>query len=1088
MLAAGDFVVSSENDFGIGKFVSAERAQSVVEYFFSIGRTERLRVPTPSLRAVFPLPKQTRCYFRDGAAGPWRVGRIGVGVEDTHEVMLPGQQRIVVDNKRLYVRCAKPVDDPLLEILFHKGQETPRFHEWRSEFVQALLRQRAASRAMSGLISSKIELFPHQVEVVRRVLEDPIQRYLLADEVGLGKTVEAGVVLRQYLLDDPDGAALVAVPPLLLRQWQDELRTKFDLDSALASLPSGKKNPDAEDQRVLLVSHDELPKVKDAERFGMLIIDEAQHVAAGAFAKARKNYKLTAAICKTIPRVLLLSATPVLHHEKAFLGLLHLLDPKFYSLRDLKGFKRRVENRQTLGRLMLTFNENSSSFALKSTLKKLVELFAGDPNCLALCKQLEEKLAQTPPDPGAVKEFVRTIRTQAAEGLRLHRRMLRTRRETIDPALLIERSIQSRDLHTEPDMGAETEALQPLLEKWRQGALAHAKANLEEEDNLKRIYLCFVQAAGTWEQILKDLVTLRLKHKPVPALEGAFSAELLKTVAETHHFPHEKEILGSMAEILEEEFEDGDRIELLMQIVKPYLSGARPGEKAVVFSSFTPVAQAILKRIIRAGHLGSKFAGYCRGMPRKDFEAALEQFRTKPDCGLFVCDSASEEGLNLQFANHAIHFDLPLHPNRLEQRIGRLDRLARSTPLTATVLTGPDMEDSLQAAWIKLLAEGLGIFSQSIASLQFFVETLMPQIETALFEKGPAGLLELRTKMPDALAAERVRIGEQEVLDTIDVQDRDARDFHKHLEEEDQRHEAFRRAVHGWVHDGLRYGVRQGADVVEYFVERNTLIPVNTIVRQLSPPSKRRGTFRRVKAVYGDDLCLFRIGEPFIDGLANFTNWDDRGQAFAVWRCLPGGSRKKGEEFFAFKLNYIVELDLLKVSKLADELELPELAFTSFRRQGDAFLAPRILTTFIDPNGHAITDTRWLRILGAPYSPKDDAGTDYNLAKERLPLLDELMPRAKWERACTTVRKASEKLLREAPEFVALCAEKFALAERESAMQLEQLKLRGKRGDHGVNLASERKLRDALLEGIRKPRFKLDSCGFYVITGRTPEI
>src|SRR5947209_2275548 len=83
----------------------------------------------------------------------------------------------------------------------------------------ALLRQRAASRGMSGLLSSRIELHSHQVEVIRRVLEDPVQRYLLADEVGLGKTIEAGAILRQYLIDDPSGQALVIVPPLLAQQW-----------------------------------------------------------------------------------------------------------------------------------------------------------------------------------------------------------------------------------------------------------------------------------------------------------------------------------------------------------------------------------------------------------------------------------------------------------------------------------------------------------------------------------------------------------------------------------------------------------------------------------------------------------------------------------------------------------------------------------------------------------------------------------------------------------------------------------------------------------------------------------------------------
>src|SRR5207245_1171143 len=104
----------------------------------------------------------------------------------------------------VFVRCEVPIGDPT-ETLIYKAQETPFFHDRRFAFVRSLIAQRAACRGMTGLLSSRIELYPHQVEVARRILQDPVQRYLLSDEVGLGKTVEAGIVLRQFLLDDPSG-------------------------------------------------------------------------------------------------------------------------------------------------------------------------------------------------------------------------------------------------------------------------------------------------------------------------------------------------------------------------------------------------------------------------------------------------------------------------------------------------------------------------------------------------------------------------------------------------------------------------------------------------------------------------------------------------------------------------------------------------------------------------------------------------------------------------------------------------------------------------------------------------------------------
>src|SRR5262249_11465526 len=134
----------------------------------------------------------------------------------------------------------------------------------RQRFLACAIEQRAVSRGLTGLLSSRVDLLPHQVEVARRVLEDPIQRYLLADEVGLGKTIEAGFIIRQSFLDDPDASVLVIVPPLLKDQWTEELDQKFDLITQ---------------PRLMLIGSDELYRLAPGASFDLVVIDEAQHVA-----------------------------------------------------------------------------------------------------------------------------------------------------------------------------------------------------------------------------------------------------------------------------------------------------------------------------------------------------------------------------------------------------------------------------------------------------------------------------------------------------------------------------------------------------------------------------------------------------------------------------------------------------------------------------------------------------------------------------------------------------------------------------------------------------------------------------------------
>ncbi len=181
-----EFVRSTESHkgWGVGKILGIDGGVAQVEYFNG-PLDEPLVIPLPitALRQVTLAP-ETRIYSHDQLSGVWRVGRVTDGEGRLISVRFPNGDNRILPAKEAFVRWNLPIKDPT-PYLANQINETPLFAYARSGFVEGLIAQRAASQGMSALISSVIELEPHQIEVVRRVLQDPVQRYLLADEVGL---------------------------------------------------------------------------------------------------------------------------------------------------------------------------------------------------------------------------------------------------------------------------------------------------------------------------------------------------------------------------------------------------------------------------------------------------------------------------------------------------------------------------------------------------------------------------------------------------------------------------------------------------------------------------------------------------------------------------------------------------------------------------------------------------------------------------------------------------------------------------------------------------------------------------------------
>ncbi|MEA5536675.1 protein DpdE [Crocosphaera sp. XPORK-15E] len=1138
-MTLGSLVRSTDNTLGIGKLITVEQPFATVEYFSTLGQPITQTLPISSLRRV-KLYRQTRCYLYQEETETWQMGRIYAWDEERqqYQLDLPHSHTIFASEKQIYVRCNQPIEDPI-HILAIKGQETPYFHSLRTPLLKTIIEQRAISRGMTGLLSANIELFPHQVEVIRRVLEDPIQRYLLADEVGLGKTIEAGAILRQFLLDEPTEKALVIVPPSLYYQWQQELESKFYLSHFGA--------------RVRLISTEDSKNLDIlSDNYHFLIIDEAHHIAAMATSEdlvKRSYFEICRKLAHQAEKLLLLSATPVLHHEQDFLAMLHLLDPTSYQLDDIDGFRERIEKRQEIGRVLLSFKEGIGGFPLKKTVNKLKTLFREDKTLLTLIDGLQTSMQVKDEniqvkDEEAINQQIRVIRTYISDTYRLHRRMLRNRRATVEDVIFDRNALPK----LEYDLDERMYAIHELLDEWRIIA--------PHDVNYQRIFSLLFCSSNTWLGVLKQVVETRLKGilntsliddcSMIMSSESLDKTEsnqsddiihsLIKDIGEkeykillaTPSFEGEINILKSILEILNSPSEDGDRLELLNLIIfynladildlqsfksnlekleyrvkqrinRPFSEDKFP--KLIIFTSFTLTCTAIVNYLVEKFGKDT-VVSHQVGDSKETIETNLTKFKNEPRCFILVADKSGEEGKNLQFVDGVIHFDLPFSPNQLEQRLGRIDRIGGKMKVNSWLLAGIDTSNSLSDAWYQLLNEGFNIFNQSIASLQFYIDVKLSKIEEILFKVGTDGIKKSISLIKEEIEQETIKISEQNALDEIDNRSQTALNYFNILESYDDQHQTIEKVVEGWLCKALRFKQVYDTnlyDVRTYKPTEKTLVSATELKTYFAGKTQFKGVYNRRLANKYQGVHFYRIGQPLMDTLTNYFNWDDRGKAFAMWRKDTTWDSSEGGEWLGFRFDYLIEINWQEINSVLKEftpsqineksLKYPHVNEKALKRQGDALFPPQVETIFLDQYFEPVEDDKLLRILQRSYCRKGGENRDYNLAKNRLSLLDEFIDSSQWPNFCHQARKQSENLLRESSYFVKMCQKQTISAKVKLMNRLHQLQSRYSRFPQPKlwdELQLETALNEAFVKAISTPSLKLDAVGFMIVSGRSP--
>lgn len=1056
---------------GIGKLTSYSQENKLAEvtYFHSINKQEVLIHPLTDIERV-TLDHQTRCYYYDEEKEEWKMGRVLRILDNEYEVDFPDTFSAYIPENKLNVRCADSTTNPM-EVLSILGQETSFFYQRRNSFLQMLIEQRAAAGGMTGLISSGIVILPHQVEVIRRVLEDPVPRYLLADEVGMGKTIEAGVILRQKLLDYPNHRALILAPTFLLTQWEEELTQRCLIDQFpgrvhFAGLESidNKYNP--------------IPDI--------IIVDEAHELARMAFSKdpvKQKRYDTLKKMCHRAKTLLLLSATPVLNNEWEFLSMLHILDPDQHRLEDIDAFRYKIDKRQEVGKSLLSFREETKPFLIKRRIENFRMLFSEDKMLLSLLVELE--LSLDPEYEEKRKGLIRRIRIHISETYRLHRRMLRNRRD--NETSLFQHHRGELSVMEEWDLDERTEEIHLILDDYRIESWAAEREIWDDEHVVTSprfyIWMSLLEAVCTDENLLRDLVIIRKERKLIEDMSDIFYGTNLQYLVETPHFEGEPEMLDRLLRVFAYPSEMGDKKQLLATMIQHTQKRAQQKKmsprKIVVFTQHTRVCKHVtqfLKEMFGDEAVG----GYFMGLNREQIELVTTNFRDKSECQILVCDKTGEIGRNFQFADEMIHYDVPFAPNQLEQRIGRLDRFGRNKPFRISVLTGPDAEVNYQWGWHRFLKEGLDIYNDSISSLQFFIDAILPDVLRNLYVTGLPGLEKSMEGIRTSIHDEKVRIAEQQIIDEIDAREQQASNFFDQLVLHESNSERIQQSIEPWVCEAMRFKKIENGGRIIYKAALGTLLPTQHLVA-LNDQMERPGCFDREIVIRNNNYKLFRLGDPFFDILSGYLRKDDRGQTYAFWRKVK--SWTQDTDWLGFRLHYIVEGDLEPLLKF---LEAKGLRVDSkvYQRLLDKFFEPTYVEVTLDYQGNRV-DEEHEHLLARPYCDVEDGGTDTSIIKDRLQVIRDAFSTKQWQKICAMISSDSRQYLNEDPKFIEKCRTKAEVAMTHFnylKVQVEMRKLY--EGDLITYDGFDEEQYEALIQGIKQPKVQLDSAGFIILSGR----
>lgn len=565
----------------------------------------------------------------------------------------------------------KVLSDNEWETLGQRGVDDPEVFSAYLRTLRWNTVTAADRRLFQAPFRAGIKLEAYQLAPLRKALELPRINLLIADDVGLGKTVEAGLVVREMLLRRQVDFILVAAPPSMTLQWKEELEAKFGLtfeiiDREFLRQTRNRRGFAANPWSVgsqFIISHKLL--VDEVYTYGlrgrldgrraktMLILDEAHHAAPASGSGYAVDSQFTTAIREIAPLFehrLFLTATPHNGHPNSFSALLEMLDPQRFT----RGIEVRPRNRDAvmIRRLKEDLRRLGVTFPKREVIPVRLDGLPTDTPELRLSEMLSQygnlrakRIARLPRGKQATTRLVFCgLQQRLLSSVAAFEKTLRVHRDTL--ARLINRGAERASEAAAKAFVTDEEEELPL-----DADEAESEKEIEEDERASAAAATIVGGEGA------ELAELQV--------EAAFVEEMLAVASKAARKPDA-------------------RVEWLAGWIRDNMSPAAGwnDRRLIIFTEYEDTRRWLQRALDEAlaahgdteGRIET-LSGITAQDRRESLKLAFNASPAENPLRILICTDAAREGINLQMRCHdLVHFDLPWNPSRLEQRNGRIDR------------------------------------------------------------------------------------------------------------------------------------------------------------------------------------------------------------------------------------------------------------------------------------------------------------------------------------------------------------------------------------------------------------------------------
>jgi ATP-dependent helicase HepA len=837
----------------MGEFSLNQRYTSSGEPELGVGIVTE--VSKGKVRISFPASDEVRLYSIESAPLLRTIFKPGHTVVDQQGQSMVIEEVKIQDGLYMYFGANRALPEAELgevsnshtvdDRLFAGDVDSPEMFALRRETLDHDYQRRISP--VHGFVGGKVDLIPHQLYIAHEVSSRFAPRVLLSDQVGLGKTIEACLILHRLLVTGRISRVLILVPESLVHQWFVEVLRKFNLwfnifdEKRCASLEKGapEGNPFLDDQLVIcsiefLAGSEKRTKQAVSANWDMLVVDEAHHLE-WSVAEASPEYSIVDLLSRVAKGLLLLTATPEQLGVESHFARLRLLDPNRYA--NFQDFVNESEGNKDIAAIVVKLSAGKGLKSKETTL--LESLFS------------KERIA----------------------------------------------------LLAQKDEGITHQLIEDLLDQHGPGRVLFRNTRLAMSGFPKRIAQLIPLSEPAKHQLWLDRLRNEFSHDMEKDSETSSEQEFW-----FDEDPRVKWLVGKMEEL------DPAKILLICTSKEKVLAL----ESAL--SKFPEFTASVFHEDLT--------------LVQRDRNAAW--FAEKEGAQILLCSEIGSEGRNFQFAHHLVLFDMPFHPELLEQRIGRLDRIGQKKDITIYI---PYLKGSPQELLVRWFHEGLNALNANLEGgnmiSKLFSNRLLTISKKASFEEANSELEALIAETADyqKVLKKNLAEGRDSMLEMNSFRPKVAEKLIQQIRTEDN---------YPALETYLTKVFRHFDIEMEDLAARTYLLHPASFSASVFPSIPREGvqvTFDRQRALSREDVNFITWDHPMATGAI------DKVLSSTMGTASCGLIRKTGKPGLALELIFVLETSGKQ------------------RMDIDRFLPHTPLRIVVDHTGEEVTDNYSVAML-----------------------------------------------------------------------------------------------------------------------------